>query len=170
MLQTPMHTFRPLTQADLPALLDFERHNRAYFEQWVPPRPVWFFSDQSAYESHMNGLLKEQKAGAFLMYICTDHHAILGRLNITNDETPSLGYRVAQAHSGKGLASQMVQQASAIAKNTLQVSSLTAQAAQNNPASQCVLTKNGYTLMQADPEPTTLNGQPIWLERFHKRL
>jgi len=171
LLQAFMHSLRPLTQSDLPALLTFERHNRAYFEQWVPPRPAWFFNDPSQFAHHMATLFEAQKAGTFLMFITSDrHNKILGRLNITNEETPSLGYRVAQAHAGKGIASHMVQHACVIAKASIKAARLTAQAAANNPASQHVLKNNGFVLMENDTQPTTLNGQTIWLERFHKRL
>ncbi len=171
MLQAPMHRFRPLTQADLPALLDFERENRAHFEQWVPPRPDWFFADPARYTAHMKTLLNEHRSGSFLMYVMEDTSGqILGRVNLTTSPTPSLGYRIAKAHAGKGLASAAVHQICTIARQTHAMSELTAQAARSNPASQRVLTKNGFTKTQAPAHEATLNGQPIWLEHFHKRL
>ncbi len=166
-----MHSLRPLTKADLPALLDFERHNRAYFEQWVPPRPDWFFNDSARYTFHMETLLEEQKSGAFLMYVLEDGDGqILGRVNLTISPTPSLGYRISKAHADKGLASSAVQQICAIARQPHALSELNAQAARCNHASQRVLTKNGFIKTQAPAQEVTLNGQPTWLEHFHKPL
>ncbi len=170
-LQAPMHSLRPLTQADLPALLDFERQNRAYFEQWVPPRPKWFFKDPTRYYAHMETLLEEQQNGTFLMHVLTDQsNHIMGRVNLTVASQPSLGYRIAQAHSGKGLATIAVQQICEIAQNALKLSSLSAQAAQNNMASQQVLLRNGFTRHQSPAQRVELNGKPIWLERFDTRF
>jgi len=171
MLQTPMHSLRPLTQADLPALLDFERHNRAFFEQWVPPRPKWFFTDAARYTFHMETLLDEQKNGSFLMYVLEDNTGqILGRVNLATSPTPRLGYRIAKAHAGKGLASAAVREICAIARQTHALSELTAQAARCNPGSQRVLTKNGFIKTNAPAHETTLNGQLVWLECFLKPL
>jgi len=166
-----MHTLRPLTQADLPALLTFERQNRAYFEQWVPPRPSWFFTDLARYTTHMESLLAEQQNGSFLMYILEDGTGqLLGRVNLTTTPTPSLGYRIAKAHAGKGLAAAAVHQFCTIARNTHALTEITAQAARCNLASQRVLTKNGFIKTQAPAQEGKLNEQPIWLERFHKHL
>ena len=166
-----MHSLRPLTQADLPALLDFERHNRAYFEQWVPPRPECFFNDAARYTFHMETLLEEQKSGSFLMYVMEDNAGqILGCVNLTISPTPSLGYRIAKAHAAKGLASTAVHQICTIARKTLALPQITAQAARCNPASQRVLTKNGFLKTKTTAQETKLNGQPIWLELFHKPL
>ncbi len=166
-----MHTLRPLAQSDLAALLNFERNNRAYFEHWVPPRPEWFFKDPTRYNAHMATLLTEQQNGRFRMYVLTDRsRQILGRVNLTISSLPSLGYRIAQAHTGKGLATIAVQQICKIAINTLKLSEISAQAAQSNMASQQVLINNGFVRHQSPAQEAKLNGQPIWLERFHKHL
>jgi ribosomal-protein-alanine N-acetyltransferase len=166
-----MHSLRPLTRADLPALLEFERQNRAYFEQWVPPRPEWFFKEPARYNAHMVTLLKEQQSGGFRMYVLTDRrNQILGRVNLTISSRPSLGYRIDQTHTSKGLATLAVQQICTLAKSTLRLADISAQAAQNNMASQQVLLNNGFERSLSATQKVELNGQPIWLERFHKRL
>ncbi len=105
------------------------------------------FSDQSRYASHMAALLSEQKNGTFLMYLLVDNtNQILGRANLSITTTKAdLGYRVAQSHAGKGIATAAVQQVCALAKTRHSIAKITAQAAQ-------------------------LNGETIWLESYHKRL
>ncbi|HIP24743.1 MAG TPA: N-acetyltransferase [Rhodobacteraceae bacterium] len=165
-------TLRPLTQADLPALLNFERTNRSYFEQWVPPRPGWFFSEKIRYASHMATLLSEQKNGTFLMYVLVDStDQILGRANLSvSDSAADLGYRIAQPHAGKGMATTAIQHICTLAKTRHSLSKITAQAASSNPASQRVLINNGFHQSHAPPQSTPLNGQTIWLESYQKRL
>ncbi len=166
-----MHILRLLTQADLPALLAFERHNRSYFEQWVPPRPSWFFDDSARSVSHMKSLLKEQHSGVFLMYILIDQsRQILGRVNLTISSQPSLGYRIAKAHAGQGLASLAVKRICVTARDTLGLPDISAQAAQDNLASQKVLTNNGFARSKSAAQEVQLNDKPIFLDRFHKTL
>ncbi|NOR64355.1 MAG: GNAT family N-acetyltransferase [Rhodobacteraceae bacterium] len=164
---------RPLTHADLNALLAFERKNRAYFEQWVPPRPAWFFTDNTRYISHMESLLQEQAEGAFQMYVLTSNAGqIIGRINLTISKSgiASLGYRIAQAQSGKGLATAAIKQICKLAPKAHGISSLSAQAARCNLASQQVLLNSGFAKTHAPAQQVSLNGQQIWLEPFHKPL
>ncbi|MBL1436581.1 MAG: GNAT family N-acetyltransferase [Rhodobacteraceae bacterium] len=58
----------------------------------------------------------------------------------------------------------------AIAKNIHGVSEVTAQVARNNPASQHVLRRNGFSLMQGKVQSVELNGEPLWLDSFQKHL
>jgi ribosomal-protein-alanine N-acetyltransferase len=119
----------------------------------------------------MAALLEEQQSGTFLMYVLTDQSShILGRVNLTASGQPFLGYRIAQPHAGKGLATMAVQQICVIAKTTLMLSALSAQAAQNNLASQRVLLSNDFARSENALQKTQLNGNPLWLEHFHKPL
>ena len=166
-----MPFLRPLTQADLPALLNFERRNRTYFEKWVAPRPNWFFEGTNRFTSHMEALLNEQQNGSFMMYVLIEKsEQIVGRINLSVLPTPSLGYRIAESHTGNGLAKTAIRNMCAIARNVHGLNEITAQAARNNPASQQALRRNGFMPKQGEALSAELNGETIWLDRFQKRL
>ena len=93
-----------------PAVLAFERANRAYFAAFISDRGDEYF-DRFA-EQH-DASLAEQKAGTCAFYVLVgDDGAVLGRFNLYNieDGTAELGYRVAQHVAGRGVAPATVRE------------------------------------------------------------
>src|SRR4051794_16449924 len=91
-----------------PAVLAFELANRRYFAASVPDRGDEFFD---RFADRYDALLAEQAAGdcAFHLLVAEDG-SVIGRFNLVDvkDGTAELGYRVAQAATGRGVATAAV--------------------------------------------------------------
>jgi RimJ/RimL family protein N-acetyltransferase len=95
---------RQLREADGPAVLAFERENRAYFAGFVSDRGDGFFD---GFASRYDASLGEQETGRSAFYILVDEDgAVLGRFNLYDvaDGTARVGYRVAERVAGRGVA------------------------------------------------------------------
>ena len=142
-----------------PAVLDFERANRAYFAASVSDRGDEFF-DRFA-ERH-SALLAEQAGGSCAFYVLVaEDGAVLGRFNLYNveDGTADLGYRVAQHVAGRGVATATVHELCGLAAARHGLRTLRAATARENAASQKVLTKAGFVLV-GPADPADVGGKP----------
>src|ERR1700761_4676626 len=105
-----MPELQRLQAGHAPAVLAFERANRAYFAAFISDRGDEFF-DQFA--DRFSALLAEQEAGigAFYLLVAEDG-SVLGRFNLydVEDGTAVLGYRVAQHVAGRGVATEAVRE------------------------------------------------------------
>lgn len=106
-------------------------------------------------------LLEAQDAGRGASYVLVDEEgAVQGRFNLYDieDAIADVGYRVAQAVAGRGLATAAVRELCRLAA-ARGVRTLTARTSLANVASQRVLTKAGFL----PTGPTDLAGKPaIW--------
>jgi len=96
-----------------PAVLAFELANRAYFATFISDRGDEFYDHFS--ERH-NALLAEQEAGTCVFHVLVgEDGTVLGRFNLFDlqDGTATLGYRVAQHVTGRGVATATVRAARA---------------------------------------------------------
>ncbi|MGW7051269.1 GNAT family N-acetyltransferase [Streptomyces sp. NPDC054887] len=127
-----------------PALLAFERENRAYFARSVPDRGDDYFTRFAARHA---ALLAEQDAGACHFHLLLDDDgAVLGRVNLVDVENGSadLGYRVAERVAGRGLAVAAVREIRSRAANEYGLTALTAATTLGNAASRAVLARTGF--------------------------
>lgn len=151
-----MPALRPLRPEDAPALLAFERENRAYFAASVSDRGDEFFA---RFDEMLRDRLAEQEAGLcrFHVVVGTDGE-VLGRVNLLDvaDGTASLGYRVAERATGRGLATRAVLDVCALAAGPYGLTALRAAAALDNVASRTVLARTGFTVTGR----TQLPGRP----------
>ncbi|MGW0549324.1 GNAT family N-acetyltransferase [Streptomyces altiplanensis] len=139
-----------------PALLAFERENRAYFARSVPDRGDDYFA---RFEARHAALLAEQEAGLCHFHLLVDERgAVLGRVNLVDvtDATADLGYRVAERATGRGLAVAAVREIRTRAATDYGLEVLTAATTADNPASRAVLTRNGFVPVG----DTDLDGRP----------
>ena len=148
-----------------PAVLAFERANRAYFAAFVSDRGDEFF-DQFA-ERH-SALLAEQQAGIGAFYVLVaEDGSVLGRFNLVfaEDGTAELGYRVAQHVADRGVATATVRELCRLAAARHGLRTLRAATSRENAASQKVLAKAGF--VPAGPAgPADLGGkQGTWYQR-----
>ncbi len=144
-----------LRREHAPALLAFERENRAYFAASIPDRGDAFFVD---FDEHVRQWLESQAAGSdFYHLLVTGDGAVVGRVNLYGvaDGEAELGYRIAQRVTGQGLATAAVRQVRELAVSAYGLSRLRARVTQNNLASRKVLAKNGFLAVDA----ITLNGK-----------
>src|SRR6266699_2683914 len=103
-LQLPLPDLQLLRLDHAPALLAFERENRAYFAASVPDRGDEFFAE---FDTRYAQLLAWQAAGTdYLHLLVAEGGEVVGRVNLTEvaDGTAELGYRIAQKAAGQGLA------------------------------------------------------------------
>ncbi|MFE0604544.1 GNAT family N-acetyltransferase [Streptomyces sp. NPDC058892] len=139
-----------------PALLAFERANRAYFAQSVPDRGDAYFED---FDTRHRELLAGQAAGRdHLHLIIGGGGEVLGRVNLIDVEGGSaeLGFRVAQDAAGRGLATRAVRQVLVLAARTYGLRTLRACADVGNTGSRTVLERTGFVPV----EEAVLDGRP----------
>ncbi|WP_059007667.1 GNAT family N-acetyltransferase [Streptomyces specialis] len=146
-----------LLRADhAPALLAFERENRAWFAASIPDRGDDYFAD---FDARHAALLAEQAAGVcFFHLLLNDDGAVLGRVNLIDvaDGAAELGFRVAEKAAGRGLATAAVREVCALAATAYGLTALHARATLDNAASRTVLARTGFTPTAA----ITLTGRP----------
>ena len=139
-----------------PALLVFERENRAYFAAVIPDRGDEFFAE---FDKRHAQLLAGQAAGTdYFHLLVTEHGEVVGRVNLTKvgDGSAELGYRMAQKAVGQGLATEAVRKVRERAATEYGLSRLHARVRLDNPASRKVLEHNEFVAVGE----LTLNGKP----------
>ncbi|MEV8423939.1 GNAT family N-acetyltransferase [Streptomyces niveus] len=144
-----------------PAVLAFERENRAYFAASIPDRGDAYFTDFAALHAER---LAEQATGlCYFHVLVTDDGEVaggeaVGRVNLVDveDGVAELGYRIAEKAAGKGLATDAVRQICVLAAETYGLSALRAKTTDDNTASHAVLTRTGFVTTGA----IDLDGHP----------
>ncbi|MFG3580978.1 GNAT family N-acetyltransferase [Micromonospora chersina] len=139
-----------------PALLRFERVNRAYFARFVPDRGDDYFDE---FADRLSTLLAEQDTGECHFHVLVDEDGtVLGRFNLVDvaDGSAELGYRVAERATGRGVAREGVRQVCDLARDEYGLRRLVASAALANPASLAVLRRTGFVPV----EEVLIGGQP----------
>ncbi|WP_063734957.1 GNAT family N-acetyltransferase [Streptomyces sp. RTd22] len=139
-----------------PALLAFERENRAYFAASIPDRGDDYFH---RFDERHRALLAEQEAGLCYFHVLVGTEGeVLGRVNLVDvaDGCAELGYRIAERAAGRGLATGAVRTMCGLAADSYGLTTLRAQTTLDNAASQTVLARTGFTVVGE----TTLDGRP----------
>ena len=139
-----------------PALLAFERENRAYFAASIPDRGDEFFAE---FDTRHAQLLEWQAAGTdYFHLLVAERGEVVGRVNLTKvaDGSAELGYRIAQKAAGQGLATAAVRKVRELAATEYGLTRLRARVTLDNPASRKVLEHNGFVAVGE----LTLNGKP----------
>jgi ribosomal-protein-alanine N-acetyltransferase len=135
------------------ALLAFELTNRAYFATSISDRGDEYFR---RFTEGLTGLLAEQASGDGAFYLLiADDGSVMGRFNLklAEDGTAELGYRVAEAATGQGVATTAVEQLCRVAPQRHGVRTVRAATSLANLASQRVLLKAGFVAVgPADPQ------------------
>lgn len=139
-----------------PALLAFERENRAYFAASVPDRGDEFFTQ---FDTGLAQLLERQTAGTDYFHLLVSKCGeVLGRVNLVEvvGGSAELGYRIAQKAAGQGLAIAAVRKVCDLAATKYGLTRLRARVKLDNPASRKVLEHNGFVAV----DELILNGKP----------
>jgi ribosomal-protein-alanine N-acetyltransferase len=154
-----------LLASHAPAVLAFERANRAYFAGFISDRGDAYFGQFA--ERHQ-ALLAEQEAGEGAYYVLVDADgSVLGRFNLffTGDGTANLGYRVAEHAAGRGVATANAMELCRLAATRHGLRRLRAATSHENAASARVLAKAGFVPV-GGAGPADLGGQSgTWYER-----
>nr|WSW59158.1 GNAT family N-acetyltransferase [Streptomyces sp. NBC_00998] len=149
-------TLESLRADHAPALLDFERRNRAHFARTVPDRGDAYFTE---FADRHHALLAEQESGLSRFHVLiTRQGDLVGRVNLVDieDGSAELGYRIGESAAGRGMATAAVAEICRAAQAAYGLSRLIAVTTLDNPASMTVLRRNGFTQV----ETTTIDGRP----------
>ncbi|MCX4800925.1 GNAT family N-acetyltransferase [Streptomyces sp. NBC_01214] len=127
-----------------PALLAFERANRAYFAASVADRGDRYFAD---FDERHAALMAEQATGACFFHVLVDDVGdVVGRVNLVDvaDGSAELGYRIAERATGRGLATAAVREARGLAVAQYGLTALRAVTTLDNAGSRAVLARTGF--------------------------
>ncbi|MFI8521474.1 GNAT family N-acetyltransferase [Streptomyces sp. NPDC085481] len=127
-----------------PALLAFERENRAYFATTVPDRGDAYFAE---FDARHRALLDEQESGEIIFHVLVAADGeIVGRVNLVDvaDGAAELGYRVAESATGRGVATRGVREVCRLAAEEYGLRRLIARASPDNAPSRAVLARVGF--------------------------
>ncbi|MEV7441526.1 GNAT family N-acetyltransferase [Streptomyces sp. NPDC091204] len=127
-----------------PAVLDFERENRAYFAASVPDRGDDYFA---RFDERHHALMAEQDAGLCRFHVLVDDSgAVVGRVNLVDlaEGSAELGYRIAEQAAGRGVATAAVREACDLAATAYGLTTLRAVTTLDNPGSRAVLARTGF--------------------------
>ncbi|MEU9450377.1 GNAT family N-acetyltransferase [Streptomyces sp. NPDC048277] len=139
-----------------PAVLAFERENRAYFAASIPDRGDDYFA---RFDERHRALLAEQEAGICYFHVLVGASGeVLGRVNLVDvaNGGADLGYRIAERAAGRGLATSAVREVCELAATVYGLTTLRAAARVDNAASRTVLARTGFTVTGE----TRLSGHP----------
>lgn len=133
-----------------PALLAFERENRAYFAKHVPDRGDAYFAD---FDARHASLLAEQAAGTCHFHVLVEgegeERQVVGRVNLVDvaDGEAELGYRIAESATGRGLATDAVRRVCGVAAAEYGLTALRAATDAGNAGSRAVLVRAGFVVV-----------------------
>lgn len=148
--------------ADEENLFNFEFENRTFFEEMVPTRGDEFYNSENFKKIHETLLEEQVNEDSYFYLIKDSERSIVGRINLVDieksDKIGYLGYRVGQAHTGKGIANKALKLL--IETVTGKVKEIKAKTTTNNIASQRVLEKNGFERIESSEE-FEMNGQML---------
>jgi [ribosomal protein S5]-alanine N-acetyltransferase len=160
-----MPELQRLAAGHAPAVLAFERANRAWFAASISDRGDEFFTQ---FSDQYRALLADQEAGRAAYHVLVaDDGSILGRFNLifTGDGGAKLGYRVAQQAAGRGVATATVRELCQRAAANYGLRTLRAATADTNAASQKVLARSGFVPV-GPADPADIGGKPgTWYQR-----
>ncbi|WP_328584493.1 GNAT family N-acetyltransferase [Streptomyces sp. NBC_00370] len=160
-----MPELKQMHSGHAPAVLAFERANRAYFAASITDRGDDFF-DQ--FTDRYNASLAEQETGVCAFYVLVaEDGSVLGRFNLYDleDGTARLGYRLAEEVAGRGVATATVRELCRLATARHGLRTLRAATSHDNTASQRVLTKAGFVPV-GPASPADLGGESgTWYQR-----
>jgi len=160
----------PPQPGDLAELLRFEFDNRAYFESMINARPADFYSEEGVAASIETARREAAQDVGHQYLVRAADGAILGRLNFmrvrrAHFHSAEVGYRFAQDACGRGVATEAVRQALALAFGPLDLKRLEAIARPENVGSCKVLERNGFVAFGRSQRSMELGG--AWYDRIY---
>ena len=161
---------RPVAAADLEELLDFELRNRAFFETHINARPPAYYSADGV-RAAIDTARREADEDKGYQYLLRDAgDALVGRVNLSrvrraHFHSAELGYRVAEAAQGRGVAREGVRQVVALAFGPLKLVRVEATARVGNEGSARVLLRNGFSAFGRSRRSFELAG--TWHDLVH---
>lgn len=155
---------RPLALADAADLAALLSANRAFLAPWEPVRADRHFTPAGQREA-IEAVIEARRRDLAYPFVVVEEGAIVGRLNVNNvvrgaGQFASLGYWVAQAANGRGVATRAVAEAVTLGFGELNLHRLEAGTLVHNVASQKVLERNGFVRYGLAPGLVQIAG--VW--------
>ncbi|WP_242905401.1 GNAT family N-acetyltransferase [Actinomadura terrae] len=164
---------RLAVDADAEALAVLCLENREYLRPWEPERAESYFTVEGQ-RANLRALLDAYDAGEMWPAVILVDGEVVGRITLNNIlrgplQSCFVGYWVARAHAGRGVATEAVRQALDVAFDELLLHRVEAFTRIDNHASQRVLEHNGFTVVGTARHHIHVDGR--WHdERFFERL
>lgn len=144
-----MKTIRIVTGGDVDALTDLLVMSREYLAPFEPRREDSYFTTD--FQSKLIAAkLDAHESGSAVPFVILDDGDIVGQLTLDRIEfgpycTADIGYWVAQARTGRGIATRAVDEALRYAGADLGLHRIVAATLPDNEPSKRVLVRNGFT-------------------------
>ncbi|MFI0373704.1 GNAT family N-acetyltransferase [Actinomadura sp. 1N219] len=164
---------RVVQMADAEALAALYEANREYLRPWEPARDDSYFTVDGQ-RDNLHALVEAYATGDMWPGVILLDGAVAGRITLNNVlrgplQTCFVGYWVARARAGRGVATEAVRQALDVAFDGLGLHRVEAFTRVDNHASQRVLERNGFTAVGTARRHIHVDGR--WHdERFFERL
>ncbi|GAA4233117.1 GNAT family protein [Actinomadura meridiana] len=164
---------RVVQMADAEGLAALYEANRDYLRPWEPERDDSYFTVDGQ-RDNLHGLVAAHARGEMWPGVILVDGQVAGRITLNNVLRGPLrscfvGYWVARAHSGRGVASEALRQVLDVAFDDLGLHRVEAFTRVDNHASQRVLERNGFTAVGTSRRHIHVDGR--WHdERFFERL
>jgi ribosomal-protein-alanine N-acetyltransferase len=155
---------RLITPDDAPVLAELVRANREFLAPWEPHRGDEYFTEAGQRVS-IGASLAEHQHGRGVPWVIVDRDgAVVGRINLNNIvrgafQSASLGYWLAQAATGRGIATAAVRDIMRLAFTELGLHRIQADTLVHNAASQRVLERNGFVRIGLAPRYLKIAGR-----------
>jgi ribosomal-protein-alanine N-acetyltransferase len=144
-----MITIRPLGLDDAETIAALRLDSREHLAPWEPDKGEASFTTEGVRES-ITASLERAEAGTGLPYVIEDDGRVVGGIMLNSMvrgpyfRSCSLGYWVARAAAGRGVATEAVRLAKEVAFEELGLFRVQAETLIDNHASQKVLQRNGF--------------------------
>jgi [ribosomal protein S5]-alanine N-acetyltransferase len=154
---------RLIAMADAPVLASLLQDNREFLAPWEPIRGEDYFS-AGGQRAAIEDALARHAAGTALPCVITSDGQVAGRITLSGIVrgpflSASVGYWVAQAQGGRGLATAALREIIGVAFGELGLHRIQAETLRENVASQRVLTRNGFTRIGMAPRYLNIAGR-----------
>ncbi len=155
---------RLIAPGDAPVLAELVRTNREFLAPWEPVRGEEYFTE-AGQRASIGASLAERERGRGLPCVIVDRDgAVVGRVNLNNIvrgafQSASLGYWIAEAAGGRGVATAAVRDIVRVAFAELGLHRIQADTLEHNVASQRVLERNGFVRIGHAPRYLKIAGR-----------
>jgi ribosomal-protein-alanine N-acetyltransferase len=155
-------TTRLVTLDDVPAVAGLLAASRESIAPWDPVRPDDYYTE-AGQRAVIGVALEAYERGAAHPSVILDAGRIVGRINLNNVvrgafQSASLGYWVAAAATGRGVATAAVAHLVRVAFGELELHRIEAGTLLDNVASQRVLERNGFVRFGRAPQYLKIAG------------
>jgi [ribosomal protein S5]-alanine N-acetyltransferase len=166
---------RPPAAADLDELLDFELRNRTFFEAHINARPAAYYSADGVRAAIETARREADEDKGYQFLLRDAGGTLVGRVNLSrvrraHFHSAELGYRVAEAAQGRGVAREGVRQVLGLAFGELELLRIEATARDGNEGSARVLLRHGFSAFGRSRRSFELGGTWHDLVHYERRI